>query len=266
MGAAMKLALALSLTCLAVMVVACDDPKPKGEPAKSADAKPAAAPAASERPVERAAEAPPPAPKKVWKCEPGPIVKFGDEALELELRRKLNKAKGPISPADLRTVRSVNLSSGKVNELDPCVFPLLLGVKDVFLGPGDLSDLTPLAGLITMESLRASINKVSDLTPLSKLTKLDRLDLGRTGVRDLTPLAKLANLTELSLDGTEVKDLTPLAGCVKLERLSLKNTQVTDVTPLKDLKGLKFLYIEGTPIEETGVLSPLTARGLKIVR
>lgn len=257
--------LLLGVSCL-VASTACDDPKPKEAPAKPAETKPAVAPsAATEKAEPKPAEAPP-APKKVVKCEPGPTVKFQDPALEAEIRKKLNKSSGPVSTADLRTVRSVNISTGKVNDLDPCVFPLLLGVKDVFLGPGDLVDLTPLSGLITMESLRASINKISDVTPLSKLTKLDRLDLGRTAVRDLKPLSTLVNLTELSLDGTEVKDISPLASCVKLERVSLKNTQVSDVTPLKDLKNLKYLYIEGTPVEDTGALSPLIARGLKIVR
>jgi internalin A len=216
---------------------------------------------------EAAAVAPPPAaPKKARECPKPPAVDFDDKNLETEVRRKLEKPDGPITIADLGKVRTLNLSNGKTNELDVCVFPHMTALKEIFLGPGDLVDLAPLAGLKNLESLRASINHVTDLKPLQNLTKLDRLDLGRTSVKDLTPLGNLTNLTELQLDDTPVLDITPLSACAKLERLSLKNTMIKDVSALKDMKKLKFLYVSGSAIEDTGVLSPLTARGLKIVR
>lgn len=233
---------------------------------------PATAPSASAKVDEKRA-APPPetaptgtaaAPKQRVDCKPGASVEFTDPALEAEVRRKLSKDKGPLTPADLKAVRTVNLSGNKGADLDPCVFPLLTGVKDIFLGPSQIVDLSPLSTLVQLESLRASVNKVSDLTPLAKLTKLDRLDLGRTGARDLKPLAGLVNLTELQLDDTEVSDLTPLAACTKMEKLSIKRTQVKDLTPLRAMTKLKFLYIEGTPVED---VSPLGAiKGVKVVR
>ena len=258
----MKHPLSLLAALVALALVACDD---KGSaPAPVASAK---VDTKREPPPAAAAEPPPPSPrKKATDCKQGGPVEFSDPALEAEVRRKLNKDKGPLSAADLKGVRTLNLAGGKVSELDPCVFPLLLGVKDIFLGPGDLFDLSPIANLVQLESLRASVNKVTDVTPLAKLTKLDRLDLGRTGVRDLKPLAGLVSLTELQLDETEVSDLTPLAGCTKMEKLSVKKTQVKDLTPLRGMTKLKFLYLEGTPIDDVSPLGPLAAKGLKLVR
>lgn len=245
----MRRALALALPVLAALLAACDDkPKPGTEPAAATTS---AAPKKEEPPKEAPKEVKAPkAPKKsAADCKKGPNVEFGDPALETEIRRKLSKEKGALSAADLKAVRSVNLSTGKVNDLDPCVFPLLTGMKDLFLGAGDLDDLTPLSTLAQLESLRASLNKVSDLTPIARLVKLDRLDIGRTAVTDLKPIATLVNLTELSIDGTEVSDLSPLASMTKLEKLSMKKTQVKDLSPLAKLEKLKLVYIEGSPVD-----------------
>jgi internalin A len=220
-----------------------------------AEERPAAAvptPTPTPAPTPSAAPTPPRAKKKLSDCPPGTEVAIEDKALETELRKKLMKETGAITKADLKRLKSLNLSQLKLAEL--------------FLGQGEYDDLSPLAGATQLESLRASINQVKDLTPLEKMTKLDRLDLGRTQVKDLKALEKLRLLTELQLDGTEVEDLTPLAKLERLEVLSVKNTKVRDASPLKGLKKLKTFYIGGTPLGElpTG-LGPLRENGTKVI-
>lgn len=252
-----------SLVALALCVSGCDEEKKAPSTAPSATVVPAPASAqAKAAPVASA----PPAKKKDVICNVGATIEFTDKVLEADVRKKLSKPEGPITPADLKTIRSLNLTGGPVNELDPCLMPLFTGMKDLFLGSGDLEDLTPIANLTNLESLRASINKVSDLKPLSKLVKLDRLDIARTSIRDIEPLRTLVNLTELELDDTQILDIAALAPLTKLEKLSLKNTPVKDVSPLKAAKKLKTLNIGGTPVEDVSALSPLVGNGLKIVR
>lgn len=252
------------LAAAALALFACDDEKTQQDLVnKVVDSgpKPAASATVAAAPAHDAA--PPPKAKIV--CSPGPDVDFhGNVALETEVRRKLGKDAGTVTQSDLRKIKSINLSQAKVDDLDPCIFPLFSGVKDLFLGPGDLDDLTPIAPLTQLITLRASINKLSDLTPLTKMTQMDRLDLGRTAVHDIAPLGNMAALTELQLDDTQVTDLTPLGACKNLERLSIRNTPVVDVSPLKGAKKLRFLYIEGAPVEDTNVLQGL--RDLKIIR
>lgn len=255
---------------LAVALVACDEPKTDtAKPGASASAKPAvsAVPTATASASATAAASAAPAPvKRDFKCEPGDKITFNMPALEAEVRRKVGKEadKGPITKADLAKVKSINLTQAQVDFLDPCVFPFLTNVKDVFLGQGDLDDLKPLENLTQLLSLRAAINKVRDAKPLSRMTKLDRLDLSRSQIEDLTPISTMADLTELALDDTPVSDLTPLAKCTKLERISIKNTRVANLQPLVGLRKLKSLAISGSPITDTNVLAPLRSSGLKI--
>ena len=251
-------------TAFVLALGACDENKESVD--KSADTGAIAVTTASA--VAPSPSAPPAPPvKKVYKCSPGSDVDFhGNAAIETEVRRKLAKDAGAITPADLKTIKSVNLSQATVDDLDPCIFPLFTGAKDVFLGPGDLDDLSPLASLTQLITLRASINKVHDLGPLAKMTHMDRLDVGRTAVHDITPIANMGALTELQLDDTQVTDISPLRSCKNLEKLSIRRTPIKDISPLKDARKLRFLYIEGAPIEDTNVLSSLVGNGLKIVR
>jgi len=239
---------------------ACDE-KPKTESAPSATAAPTPTPTPS------AEAAPPKRKKKLADCPTGPDVTIDNPALEAELRKKLEKPTGPISKADLKRLKSLNLSQLKdTHEIDPCLFTPMTAMKELFLGPGDYDDLSPLSGMMQLESLRASINQVKDLKPLEKLVKLDRLDLGRTHVSDLQPLEKLTALTELQLDDTQIQDLSPLAGLTALENLSIKNTKVKDAGPLKGMKKLKFIYIAGTPLDDEPMsLGPLRGQGTKVI-
>lgn len=242
----------LMIACAAANLVACEgeqetaiDSAEKANAAKSAEeaAEQEALAAlikknAAEREQRQAEENP----AKDITCAEGPNADFHDEELEAEVRRRLEKPEGDIKLSELKTLRSINLMRGgtKVDYLDPCIFPHLTGLRDLFLGPGKLSDISLLANLSNLESLRVSMNQVSDITPLAKLEKLDRLDLGRTQVKDVKPLADLKNLTELMLD----------------------HTKVTDVSPLKSLDKLKLITISGAPVDNSMVLA---RPGLKIV-
>lgn len=263
--------LCFSMVLGAITCLACEEkPAPQSESsvssalAAAAPATPAPTPAPS-----AAAEIPPQVPKpkkRIEDCPKGPKFEFASKELEFEVRRKLPKPEGPITFADLRRVRSLNLSQIKLSELDVCFFSQLKGVKELFLGPGEYDDLSPLGGSTQLESLRASISQVRDLTPLEKLTRMDRLDLGRTQISDITPLSAMTKLTELQLDDTPVQDLSPLAKLTSLETLSVKRTRVKDASALKDLKQLKFLYIGGSPLEEDPTaVAPIRANGTKVI-
>jgi internalin A len=247
---------------VAMAAAGCDDDK--SDLASKVDASPKPVTTAT-APSTYDAAPPPPVVKKPIVCAPGPAVDFhGNTALEAEVRRKLQRDAGAITQSDLKAIKSINLSQVPTDSLDPCVFPLFTGVKDLFLGRGELDDLTPLSTLSQLVTLRASLNKVTDLKPLEKMTQMDRLDLAHTGIHDIGPLSNMTALTELELDGDEVTDLTPLANVKTLERLSIRDTPVVDLSPLKNLKKLRFVYIEGAPIADTNVLNGIS--GLKIVR
>lgn len=265
--------LALAATCaLAVPSIGCDDDKNAllarfDAQAPAHDAAAAALPAATASATASAEKAAAPKKPKADCSKMGSEITFSSPALEKEVLFKLSKDAGAhVTRGELASIKSLNLTRyGKVNELDPCVMPMMTGVKDLFLGEGDLDDLSPISELTQLVSLRAAINKVSNLQPIEKLTRLDRLDISHTAVTDLKSVAFLPNLTELLIDEDDVLDIAPLKGLTKLEQLSMKNTPVKDLSPLKDIKTLKKLWIKGSAVTDYSVLLPLTQRGLKVI-
>jgi internalin A len=260
------------LGLVSLCALACEDPpkaetKPSEESTAAKGASPTATPTPAPTPSAEPAKAAPKPKKQLADCPKGPAVTFDEKGLEDEVRRKLPKPSGDITIADLKKLKSFNASQVKgIEQLDPCVFSHMTGLKELFLGEGTFDDLSPIAGATQLESLRASINQVSDLKPLSKLKKLDRLDLGRTQVKDLAPLAELTAITELQLDSTQVEDIAPLAKLTLLETLSLKGTKVKDLSPLEGLKKLKSVDGRDTPADEDPMnFAKLRGRGVKIV-
>jgi internalin A len=254
-----------SVLCLVSLALACDDNKFAAM--LEASTTPSVTPSALSV-VPSSVPTPPVVKKKEWKCAAAiGVVDFaGDEALEKEIRLKLKKPEGLITPADLSNpttgIKSINLTKyGPVNELNPCVMPKLTQIHDLFIGAGELDDLSPIADLTTMISLRATDNKVKNLDPLKRLVHMDRLDLSHTQVADLTVLAQMTELTELEIDATNVTDLKPLEKLTKLNKVTLANTAVKDISPLRNSRDLHILDISGTPITDTSMLS---ARNLKV--
>ena len=133
------------------------------------------------------------------------------------------------------------------------------GNRDLDLTRSQISDLQPLANLITLERLRLSGTPASDIIPLAKLTALEWLDLDETQVSDLSPLADLIALELLDLLGTQVSDLDPLAGLTALSWLNLMGTPISDITPLANLTALEHLYLAGTQVSDITPLANLAA-------
>lgn len=255
------------LSLISLCALACEDPpKPEAKPADTAAAA-KAPPPSTPAPAPVAEAKPKKAKKQLADCPKGPTVTFAQKGVEDEVRRKLPKPEGDITIADLKKLKSFNMSQVKgLEELDVCIFSHMTSLKELFLGEGSFDDLSPISGATNLESLRASINQVSDVAPLAKLKKLDRLDLGRTQVKDIAPLRELTALTELQLDGTQVEDIAPLAKLPLLEVLSIKGTQVKDLSPLDGLKKLKSVDGRDTPADEDPMnFAKLRGRGVKIV-
>jgi internalin A len=258
----------LAALFLSPAMIACDEPKADSSTAPEAAASVAPAPT----PTETAAPAPTPTfvKKTAADCKPHPAaIDFGeDAALEKEVRRKTGKDKGPISPSDLAQIKSINLANAPTHQIDPCIFPMFTSLKDLFLGPGEYDDLSPLQKLTTLESLRASLSQVKDLHPIEGLKRLDRLDLSHTLIGDdnLKSVGSLVNVTELMLDEDSISDLTPVSNMKKLERLSIKKTRVQNLAPIAGIRTLKFLYIADTTVADISPVQPLISGGMKLVQ
>jgi internalin A len=254
---------------LGLLGTACDEHK---YDAILAEAGASASAAAVPLPTPSVTASAPPAPtwtrKNAADCKPHPsTIDFTDQpGLEKEVRRKLSKDTGSITPSDLAQIKSINLSTAKIHQIDPCIFPMFTSLKGCFLGTGDYDDLTPLQKLTTLEDLNLSMSQVKDLHAIEGLKKLDRLDLSHTLIGDeqLKSVGSLVNLTELTLDEDGIADLTPIANLTKLTLLSIKKTNVSSLAPLSQIKTLKKLYIAGTNVSDITPVQAQTSAGLKI--
>src|ERR1041384_2202104 len=127
------------LSLLSLSVAACEEPKPEQKPAEETAAAKAPPPTIPTPPPAPSAEPPKVAkPKKqLADCPKGPAVTFEQKAIEDEVRRKVQKPTGDITTADLKKLKSFNLSQVKgIEQLDPCIFAHTTNLKELFLGEG----------------------------------------------------------------------------------------------------------------------------------
>src|SRR5579883_3543570 len=145
-------------------VSACDEHKYDAMLAEGGAGSASAAAALSAPPAASSVAVAPPAPtykkRSGGDCPAHPTtVDFGPAdggaAIEAEVRFKLGKDAGTLSPADLAQVKSLNLTKAQIrlHQVDPCLFPMFTSIKGVFLPPGDYDDLTPLGKLASMDAL-----------------------------------------------------------------------------------------------------------------
>jgi internalin A len=230
---------ALYVAGLALLLTACEDQEQKKKELLQKTGVLDAATATSAAPETKAAPTATAQPKQAKVCPEGKDVPIDDVDIDEDIRKRLNKPKDKnptLTTADLAQVSSLNIAKKTtLDELDPCIFPKLTGLKHLYLGKGQLRDLSPISGLTQLESLIAPANEVEDLKPIEKLVKLDRLDISKTRVKDITPIGTLVNLTEIQMDDTPIVD------------------------------ELKTLTVKGSPIENLDVLAPQKGRGLKII-
>jgi internalin A len=237
-------------------LVGCDEAEE--EPAKPAsEEKKVVPPPAAPAPAPEPEPEPKTATKKLEDCEKGSKVVFDNEAVEAHIRMKSQKPEGDITTADLRRLKSVNFSRVQLDTLDTCLFTHMKSLKEVFLGPGKVWDLSPLAGLKNLETVRIAGNPVEDLSPLAEMTKMDRIDISDTKIKDISAMEKMTKLTEVTLDGAPVEDISALAAAPDLEMLSIKRTQIKSLAPLKDSKKLEQLFVA-----ESAIADDISATGV----
>ena len=134
-----------------------------------------------------------------------------------------------------------------------------MSLTTLYLGDNTVSDLSPLAGLLSLTTLYLGGNTVSDLSPLAGLSSLTDLLLTGNAVTDVSPLAGLASLTDLWLGANSVSDVSPLARLTKLTQLNLGANAVADVSALAGLTSLKYLGLYSNTIASVSALRGLAA-------
>ena len=161
-------------------------------------------------------------------------------------------------------VKELDLRGGGLTNADLAPLGQMTQLGELNLDDNpEITDLSPLASLTTLESLRIRNTGAVDLSPLAGLTQLKTLYLSNPDISDLTPLSGLTNLIYLMLDDgnqsrSKMVDLSPLAGLVNLQELQIPSTpNYTDFSPLSGMTQLRELQMMGTQYGGTNSIDSL---------
>ena len=165
----------------------------------------------------------------------------------------------------LAALRVLNLNDNRMTDLSP-LGSGFTALQTLWLARNQLgsTDLTPLAGLTSLQSLMLHRTGISDVTPLALITSLRSLFLDNNPISDISPLASFPSLGLLSLNHTGTSDLTPLRTMTSLLLLYLGFNEISDITPLSSLTSLTQLELPGNRISNVTPLAGLTA--LQVLR
>lgn len=182
-----------------------------------------------------------------------------DPALRAAVREALAlPAVMPLTKEKLLALHHLNAGGKGITNLKGLEFARNL--TDLHLGDAGnyITDLSPLATLISLTHLNVGGNRVVDLKPLTNLTRLTGLSLWNNRVTDVSPLRSLTALTYLNLADNHVTDLRPLAHLIHLDELDLFDNEIVNITPLTDLKSLRHLILTDNHIQDVSPLEGLT--------
>lgn len=125
--------------------------------------------------------------------------------------------------------------------------------------PSSAGDLTPWAALTKVTSFQLhNFPAVTDLTPLASMLSLRTLNTTGLGVSDPAPITSLPQLTTLTLADAKVSDLSTLAGlktAPQFTNLQLQGNRVVDLGPLTGFKSLTNLNLDRNRVEDLSVVS-----------
>ena len=197
---------------------------------------------------------------------PGTVVRIPDTNLRAVIAEALGKSpNAPITVEDMERLNRIEAFNNDIQDLTGLQFATNL--NRLYLGEwwgtgNQVSDLSPIAGLINLRILWIGSNPISDLTPVSGLINLTDLVLNKTLVSDLSPVRGLTNLTRLGINGTYVTDLSPIAGLINLERIYFAggpdDHKISDLSPIAGLINLKNVASWGHSISDLSPLAGLT--------
>ena len=193
---------------------------------------------------------------------PGASVHIPDTNLRAAIAEELGKSpNAPITVEEMERLRHLEVPGRDIQDLTGLQFAtnlegLILGWWG--RGSNQVSDLSPIAGLINLRRLFLNNNPVSNISPLRGLKNLTELSLYDTLVSDISIVGGFTNLTRLALEGVLISDLSPVAGLVNMEILSFSNEDISDLSPLAGLIKLRQLFSWGNSISDLSPLAGLT--------
>lgn len=160
-----------------------------------------------------------------------------------------------LTDADMPYITAINVDDGnRFNEL-----------YSLNLGYNNITDLSGIERLTTLNNLYVQHNAIRDLSPLGSLTNIYTLDISwNPGITSIEPLGQGLQKTLVNLDmaGLAV-DLTPVGGMENLDHLRIGDDWnghriSLDLAPLSGQTHLKYLHIFGAKLDNVEVVGSMS--------
>lgn len=160
-----------------------------------------------------------------------------------------------LTDADMPYITAINVDDGdRYNEL----YALNLGYNNI-------TDLSGIERLTTLNNLYVQHNAIRDLSPLGSLTNIYTLDISwNPGITSIEPLGQGLQkaLVNLDMAGLAV-NLTPVGGMENLDHLRIGDDWNShrislDLAPLSGLTHLKYLHIFGAKLDNVEAISSMS--------
>ncbi|MEN6577481.1 MAG: leucine-rich repeat domain-containing protein, partial [Phycisphaerales bacterium] len=161
------------------------------------------------------------------------------------------------TPADMLELTMLTSNSKGIATLTGLEYAANL--QELTLRQNEISDISPLAGLMFLRTLILNNNHIGDLSPLSGLHNLGHLDIHENGLADLSALSGLDDLRYLNAHGNQISDISSLGGLTGLHTLVISQNRISDVSPLSSLADLRELNLSENQIADISPLAGLTS-------
>ncbi|HEM2456861.1 TPA: InlB B-repeat-containing protein, partial [Listeria monocytogenes] len=116
------------------------------------------------------------------------------------------------------------------------------------------------ASLTSLHYFTAYVNQITDITPVANMTRLNSLKIGNNKITDLSPLANLSQLTWLEIGTNQISDINAVKDLTKLKMLNVGSNQISDISVLNNLSQLNSLFLNNNQLgnEDMEVIGGLT--------
>lgn len=162
---------------------------------------------------------------------------------------------GPV--AALPRLWNLSLNLNQVTDVGPIRSLTSLTSLHLCCSDGNITDVTPLEGLVNMQFLNLTGHHLGDAVLWPLLENYPDLQGLWVGENDLTDLEQLANypaLRHLQISGNNFPDLTVVASLDNLIELQLHWAQIGDLTALYEMTQLEILDARGLLLTDVGFL------------
>lgn len=154
--------------------------------------------------------------------------------------------------AEVTALVELNLTDNQITDMTPLAH--MANLKTLKMGENQVAGLPELSEMKVLESLYLYDNQIVDMTPVTQLSHLSLLGIGGNNIVDIPPLDNMLGLQELYISGNQIVDIDALNNQHQIKRLGLGNNQIVDIEVLGHLTGLVYLGLSDNPLSD---ISPL---------